>query len=121
MEKISKTKIEKRLRKKTNPILVETIIKLKKINPEIAKILAMPRKKYIKINLDYIEKKCKNGEKILIPGKVLGSGNLTKKIDIAAWSVSKKALEKIKQSNSEFIWIGKEIKTNKLKGLRLLK
>ena len=32
---ISKTKIEKRMRQKTNPLLVETIVKLKKTNPTI--------------------------------------------------------------------------------------
>ena len=106
--KISKTKIEKRLRKKTNP--------------EIAKILAMPKKKWVAINLDLIEKKAKEGDKILIPGKVLSSGNLTKKMKIVAWSVSKNAAEKIKQAKGEFVSIQDEMKKNpELKNLNMIK
>jgi len=122
MEKISKTKIEKRLRKKTNSELVGAIIKLKKTNPEIAKILAMPRKKWIVINLDLIEKKAKEGDKILVPGKVLSSGNLTKKIKIVAWSASENAAEKIKRAKGEFISIKDEMKKNpELKNLNIIK
>jgi len=122
MEKISKTKIEKRLRKKTNKELVGTIIKLKKTNVEIAKILAMPRKKWMAINLDLIEKKAKEGDKILVPGKVLSSGNLTKKIKIVAWAASEKAIEKIKQAKGEFVSMQDEMKKNpELKNLNLIK
>ncbi|MDO8517490.1 MAG: 50S ribosomal protein L18e [Nanoarchaeota archaeon] len=120
--KISKTKIEKRLRTKTNSELVGTIIKLKKTNPEIAKILAMPKKKWIAINLDLIDKKSKEGDKVLVPGKVLSSGNLTKKIKIVAWSISKNAAEKIKQAKSEFVLMQEEMKKNpELKNLNMIK
>ena len=56
---ISKTKIEKGLKKKTDIYLVETIIKLKKTRPEVAKALAMPRSRWKYVNLEDIDKKQK--------------------------------------------------------------
>jgi len=120
--KISKSKIEKRLKSKTNPELVKTIIKLKKTNPEVAKILAMPVKKQSKINLRKIDKILKEKENVLVPGKILSSGELTKKIKIVGFSASEKALEKIKKSGSEFIELTEEIKKNpQLKEMVIIK
>jgi large subunit ribosomal protein L18e len=122
MEKISKSKIERRLGKKINPYLVETIIKFKKINPIIAKILATPKKKSIKINLEELDKKCKEGDKIVFPGKILSSGELTKKIKLIAWSASKGAMEKMKRNKIEFSTLYEELKDiKKLNEYRLLR
>ncbi|MFZ5955088.1 MAG: uL15 family ribosomal protein [Nanoarchaeota archaeon] len=122
MKQISKTQVEKRLKKKTNSILVETIIKLKKTNPLVAKILATPKKKSVKINLDRINKESKEGDKILIPGKILSNGELNKKLEIVAWSASEKAIQKIQKSKSNFKEIIEEIKKNpELKNLKILK
>lgn len=122
IRKISKTKIDRRMKAKTNPELSRLIIALKKINPEVAKIIAMPRRKKVEINLEQIEKECKEGEKILVPGKVLGSGMLNKKVKIVALAVSKDAEEKIKKSKAEFVLLKEEIKKNqKLNDLRILR
>ncbi len=116
--KISKTKIEKRIQQKKNPELVETLIILKKKNPEVAKELACPVKKQKVWNLDEINKIGKN---VLVVGKVLGAGELDKKIKIVAWSVSESAKEKIKKIG-EFIYLADELKKNpELKGLEILK
>ncbi len=119
---ISKTKIEKRTRKKTNPKLVKTIIKIKKKNPEIARILTHPTKKNIGINLKDIEKKSGDFKEILVPGKILSSGDLTKKIKIVAFSASKTAKAKIEKSGSKFISLLEEIQKNpELKNLELVR
>jgi large subunit ribosomal protein L18e len=118
MKQISKTKIEKRLKGKRNPELVETIIKLKKTNPEVAKYLSFPMKRWPNLNLTYIDKNSKENEILLIPGKILGSGNLTKKLKLISWSVSEGALEKIKKSGSEIKLIKDE---NKFTGVRILR
>jgi large subunit ribosomal protein L18e len=112
MEKISKTRIERRLKNKTNPFLVKTIIQLKKTNPEVAKMLASPSKKQPRINLGKIDRTLKEKESALVVGKVLGSGELTKKIRIVGFSASVKALESIKKSGSEFVELSEEIKKN---------
>ncbi len=119
--KTSKTKISNRAETKANPYLVNAILQLKKTNTEVAKILAMPRKKWASANLSDIDKLVKEGEKVFVPGKVLSSGELTKKVKIISWNASEKAIEKIKSSKSEFIYLQEELKTNKdLKGVRII-
>lgn len=114
MKKIIKVRIERRARQKRNPILVNTIMKLKKSNPEVAKILASPKKKWVKANVGELK------EDVLVPGIVLGGGNLDKKIKVIAWGFSKQAEEKIKKAKGETVLIKEEIKKNpKLTGVKL--
>jgi len=106
------------MKKKTNPKAIEIIKKLKKTNPEVAKLLARPIKKQIKINLEQIKEK----EDVLIPGKVLGDGTLNNGIKIVALSATKSAIEKIDTAKGEFIKISEEIKKNpELKNLKLIR
>lgn len=119
---MSNTKIEQRLRQKTDAELVNTIIKLKKINTELAKLLAMPKKKWSQKNLSEIDSETKNGETVFVPGKILSSGDLTKKIKIISWNISEKALEKIKNSGSSYSRVSEELKNDKeLKSIKVLK
>ena len=109
------------MRQKTNSYLVSAIVQLKKTNPTVAKILAMPKKKWAVANLSQIDKVVKEGEKVFVPGKILSSGELTKKVKLVSWNISEKALEKIKEAKAEFIYLSDEIKTNKdLKGVKIL-
>lgn len=119
MKKIIKVKIERRARQKKNPILVNTIMKLKKTNPEVAKALATPKKKWVKINVETLNNQKEDA--VLVPGFVLGSGNIEKKIKVVAWRFSKSAEEKIKKAKGEAILIKDEIKKNpKLTGVKLI-
>lgn len=110
----SKTLIEKQLRKKTNPLLVETIIAAKKNKAwnELASMISSSRKNYLENNLNEINEKAKEGEKIVIPGKVLSQGEINKKIKIIALSFSEKAKDKLKKSGCEVKTILEEIKSN---------
>lgn len=42
-----------------------------------------------------VQKVAKDNETLLVPGKVLSSGELTKKVTLAAWQFSEQAKEKI--------------------------
>ncbi len=120
----SKKTIEKQLKKKGNQELVETIILAKKQEKwkVIAEILSGSCKKRPAINLEKLNKESKEGEKIAIPGKILSEGELNKKIKIIGFAVSKKALEKIKKAQSEFILLKDEIKQNpSASGVKILK
>ncbi|HTY43872.1 MAG TPA: 50S ribosomal protein L18e [Patescibacteria group bacterium] len=119
----SKARIEKKLQKKTNSELVETIIAAKKKEPwnSIADILSSPRRKRINLNLEDIEKATKDGEHIVVPGKVLSNGELNKKIKITAMSFSEKAKEKLLKSKIEISNMLDEIKKNpNAKGIKIL-
>jgi large subunit ribosomal protein L18e len=110
----SKTLIEKQLEKKTNSELVKTIIEAKKKDNwvEIAGILSSPRINRININLDKLNDEAKEGETIVVPGKVLSQGEVNKKIKVVALGFSGKAKEKILKAKGEISNILEEIKKN---------
>mgnify|MGYP001583627095 CR=1 FL=1 len=120
----TKTKIEKQLRKKSNNELVETIIAAKKNEKwmDVARILSMPRRDSTEMNLGEIDRNSKDGEIIVIPGKVLSQGEINKKIRIVAFGFSEKAREKLLKSKIQTSSILEEIKKNpEGKGIRIIK
>jgi large subunit ribosomal protein L18e len=120
----SKTKIEEQLERKNNPELAKTIILAKKNSGwlEAARILSGPRKSRINLNLDEINKEAKEGEKVVVLGKVLSQGKIEKKIKIIALNFSERAKEKILKEHCEFSTILEEIKRNpNAEKLRFLK
>jgi ribosomal protein L18E len=116
--KISKTKIEKRMRTKSDTNLVNAIIKLKKTNPAIAKELAKPKRKWATVNLKELAHV--EGD-VLVTGKVLSAGELDTKKRVVAWNASEKAIEKIKDVKGEFVYLSEElIKNPELNGLTMV-
>ena len=74
------------------------------------------------MNLDQIDEKSKEGDTILVPGKVLGTGEVTKKLRIVAFSFSESARQKLKEKKCEMVTILEEIKVNpKAEGIKILK
>ena len=120
----TKTKIEKQLQKKTNSVLVETIIAGKKNDSwkEVAGILAGSRKNWANLNLEEIDREAKDKEMIIVPGKVLSQGEISKKIKIVALGFSEKAKEKLLNIKCEVSTILEEIKKNPdAKGIKVLR
>jgi ribosomal protein L18E len=107
--KINKTKIENRMKKKKDSLLVKTIIFLKKTNPEVAKELAKPKRKWPSINLKDLQ--LVEGD-VVVAGKVLSAGEINEPKKIVAWSFSQKAKEKIEGLKGKAILISEEIKKN---------
>lgn len=121
---ISITHIKKKANRKTNTILAETILAARKQKQwlKIAHILSGATRKYSSVNLNEINSQAKEGDTLLILGKVLSLGNLTKKLRISALSISHSANEKLKASKSKFVSILDEIKENpKMEGVKIIK
>ncbi len=103
----------------TNPQLIETIRELKKkaivdktrLWKRIASDLEKPTRKRREVNLSRINRFTKPNETIIVPGKVLATGNLDHSLTIAAWSFSKQALEKISKAKAKALSIQEIIKT----------
>lgn len=119
----TKTKIGKQLERKTDTLLVETIIASKKNkawNP-IAAILSGPRRNRLNINIGNISRVGKEGEVLAVPGKVLSQGELKKKMKIIAFAFSESAKKKILDARGETELIINEIKKNPdARGVRIL-
>ncbi len=121
---ISKTRIKLRNKRKTNPVLVETVqLALKnEAWSKIASILSGPTRNYSAKNLFEIENESKAGDTIIIPGKILSKGELTKKLKLCSLSISVEAKEKLKHSKSEFVYLLDEIKKNpKAEGIKIIR
>jgi len=120
----SKTKISKQIERKTNPELVETIKAAKKNESwkEVAAILSGPRRNFLNLNLGEIDSQTKEGEAVVVPGKVLSQGEITKKIKIIALNFSGKAKERLEKGKISHLDIMEEIKKNPGgKNIRILK
>lgn len=121
---VSSTHVKNKARRKTSPTLIETIFTARKHKSwfNLAHILSGSTNTHSALNLSEIDAQTKAGDTVIIAGKVLSSGNLTKKVRICALSASKSAIDKIKKDKSEFVSILDEIKKNpKAEGVRIIK
>jgi large subunit ribosomal protein L18e len=112
--KSKKTRIEKKLKRKTNPELVETIIASKKHKEwlDIGNIISGSRRNSIKVNIEKINKEAEEGDIVVVPGKVLSTGKIEKKVKVAALGFSEEALKKLKEKKCQTSSIFSEIKEN---------
>ena len=62
---------------------------------DVAERLEKPRRRYAEVNLSKINRYARDGETVLVPGKVLGSGRLERRVTVAALGFSKSAYESI--------------------------
>ncbi len=67
----------------------------------VSKELAKPTRQRRSVNLSRINTNTNDGETALIPGKVLGTGEITKKIKVAGWQFSSSAKEKIEKAGGK--------------------
>ena len=89
--------------KTTNVYLHATIRQLRKIAREhkakiwrvVADILERPRRKRVAVNISKIDRLTKAGDVIIVPGKVLGAGELSHPVTVAAFLFSETARDKI--------------------------
>ena len=73
------------------------------------------------VNLSKINMHAKKGETIVVPGKVLASGELDHSVTIAAWKFSRQALDKIEKSKCKAMEISELVKDGiKGKKIRLI-
>lgn len=100
------------MKKKTNSYLADTIILAKKGNAELAACLAMPSRQRPEVNVSKLSE-AKSSE-VIVPGKVLGSGDVTgnKKITVYAMAFSESAREKLKKAGCSCISLGDALKKN---------
>ncbi len=83
----------------------------------IGKELEKSRRNRREVNLERLEKHTKDKEIVIVPGKVLGDGELNHEITVAALQFSEKAKEKIKKTMT----IKELLKENpKGKGVRII-
>ncbi|RLF90342.1 50S ribosomal protein L18e [Thermococci archaeon] len=103
----------KRKCQSTNPQLINLVRMLKKKSREegvkiwrdLAERLSKPRRSRIEVNLSRINRYTEEGEVVVVPGKVLGAGDLEHSVTVAAFKFSRNAKEKIEKSGGRAISI----------------
>ncbi len=78
----------------------------------VADLLERPRRRRVAVNLSKINRYASEGEMVVVPGKVLGSGTLEKRVVVAALAFSGKALEKIKASGGRAVTLQEAVREN---------
>ena len=107
----------------TNPELNNLIDELKQLSlsqkvpfwKRIANDLAKPTRQRRNINLSRINRYTKSNDIVVIPGKVLGTGEPNEKVTVAAWQFSQSAKEKLKKNITIKELMKKNPKAKKLK------
>ena len=87
---------------------------------EVASLISAPRRNITSINLSSINKQAKEGDMVVVPGKVLSTGRLDKQLKISAFEFSDSAKQKIRASGGKAIELESLIKTSE-KNMRILK
>lgn len=105
---------------KTNPNTLNLIKTLTKqssaeeapIWKAVANELKRANRKTKEVNVYHIEKHSENDETVLIPGKVLGEGIITKSVTVAAFKFSNEAINKITAAGGKCLTIAELIEEN---------
>lgn len=105
---------------KTNPRLSNLIDELEtaareteaNVWTDVADRLAAPRRTHAEVNLGRIERYADGERTVVVPGKVLGSGALTKDVRVAAVDFSRSAERKIDAADGTAVRLEHEITEN---------
>ncbi|HIP66236.1 MAG TPA: 50S ribosomal protein L18e [Pyrodictium sp.] len=97
----------------TNIIIRRTIRMLRKYARQhnapiwryVAELLERPRRLRIEVNVSKINRYTQPNETVVVPGKVLGAGNIDHPVTVAAIAFSKSAVEKIRAAGGRVMHI----------------
>lgn len=67
----------------------------------VADDLEKASRRRVEVNLSRIARASKQGETVVVPGKVLGNGQLAHKVRVVAFSFSQSALRKLEEADCE--------------------
>lgn len=94
-----------------NPLLKKEIESLNKAGTEtpvwkaVAKGLNRPRRRRYEVNLSRLEEFAKQNDIIIVPGIVLGNGEIRKQVTVAALKFSSEARKKIEKAGGKCMTI----------------
>lgn len=106
--------------RKSNPLLVSLIQDLKAAAREheaplwrdLADRLAKPQANWAEVNVSRLERHAAEGETVVVPGKLLGTGRLSKKLTVAAFQASGSARTKVEASGGRLLGLRELVEAN---------
>jgi large subunit ribosomal protein L18e len=85
----------------------------KAIWKRVSELLDKPKRAKVEVNVSKIARYAKEGITVIVPGKVLGAGELDKPVVVAAYRFSKAASESISNAGGKAISIGELYESSK--------
>ena len=79
----------------------------------LAEYIEKPSRKMPQVNVSKVGKLCKSGEEVAVPGKVLGFGEISSKVNVYAMAFSKQAEGKIEASGGKCMRLEELLKKDK--------
>lgn len=86
----------------------------KGLSRKIYGLLAVPARRRASINIYKLNRFTKEGDNVVVPGKVLSVGSMDHSVNIAALEFSKEAYSKLRNANCNIMDIGKMITEKKV-------
>jgi large subunit ribosomal protein L18e len=71
----------------------------------VAEYIERPRRQRIVVNVGKLDRVAKDGDVVVVPGKLLGGGKLSKRVVVAAVKASPKAIQKVIEAGGEVLTI----------------
>ena len=105
---------------KTDSALKQLVVDLYKVSSEsksplwgrVADDLLKPTRNRRLVNIFKLDLYAKDGDVVIVPGKVLGAGDLHRKLTVAAYSFSDSAVQKIKEAKGTVLTIKELVQKN---------
>jgi large subunit ribosomal protein L18e len=105
--------------RKSNPVLVDLIGQLKTAGREheaplwrdIASRLEKPSRNWAQVNVSKLEDVVADGENAVVPGKLLGDGEVSKPFTVIAYSASASAKAKIAKAGGKVLTFAEGVKS----------
>lgn len=103
--------------------LIESLMRSKRpLWKRVAYELSRPKRQKVEVNLSKLDQYAPEDSTVLVPGKVLGSGMISKKLTVAAFSFSNSAKKLIGQTGGKALSIDSLYKSNpEGRGVTILK
>ncbi|RLG14401.1 MAG: 50S ribosomal protein L18e [Candidatus Nanohalarchaeota archaeon] len=87
---------------------------------DLAKRLNKASRNMPAVNLKKIEQNTKENDIVIVAGKILSDGELSKKITLCSFNASESALDKIKEANCKYIGFDELMKLKKLNNVKIM-
>jgi len=83
-----------------------------KIWRAVAELVERPRRSRVVVNVGKLNRVVNDGDVVVIPGKLLGGGELKKRVVVAAVGVTPKAWKKVVEAGGEVLTIPELVRRN---------
>ena len=110
----------KQINRKSSSELVKAVTDLKEASRKndapvwrrIAMRLEGPSQNWPSVNISKLEYNINKNSKVVVPGKLLGAGTITKKMTVSAYSFTQSAIDKVEAAGGKCLSYNDFIKSN---------